>query len=409
MKVVMAVILPIIVILTIESCARTLVTLRADLASAPAVPARPEAVPSRELGWERAPNFEGRLGFDADDYVRKHDAEGFLAYDTAQIQDTSRPRIIAIGDSNTYGWGVAPQDAWVEVLDRSLPAVSVINLGFLGYSSFQGYRTLLRYGETLKPQLILASFNYNDRRYIYDGNIDGQEKFSRNFEASRRGPAYAWLEDIYMFRLLRSAMHRLGFLSSEPADDTADVRKVEARVPPDAYRENLRSIAEYGRAHGIPVIFLLLKDNPYYTSQIWRGIKNREAGEYDLAARAFTIGLTNRASGALARKHLALTYAELGALEKADHVGRLERQSEPFDGFSPIYLDREYNEIMLAVGKEFGIEVVDARPMLDADPKVFLDICHPDEVGHARIAALMLAAIKVVSPALANRVASPGR
>jgi GDSL-like Lipase/Acylhydrolase family len=388
MKVLITLMMPVMVILMIESCARTVVTLRTDLAIASPLAARPEAVPSRDLGWERASNFEGRLGFDAGDYVRKHDEEGFLAYDTAQIQDTSKPRIIAIGDSNTYGWGVAPHAAWVEVLDRSIPEVSIINLGLLGYSSFQGYRTLLKYAEQLNPQLILASFNYNDRRYVYDGNIDGEEKFARNFDAAQERRGFGWLDKVYTVRLLRSIMHRAGLLEAAPDQDTLDVRKLEARVPPHEYRKNLRNIAEYGRARGIPVIFLLLKE---------------------LAARAFTIALTNRVSGALAQKYLALTYAELGAADKADEVGRLRRQAEPFDGFTPIYLDREYNDIMLAVGKEFGIKVVDARPMLDADPKVFLDICHPDEIGHARIAALMLDAIKAVSPALAKSATSVER
>jgi phospholipase/lecithinase/hemolysin len=45
---------------------------------------------------------------------------------------------------------------------------------------------------------------------------------------------------------------------------------------------------------------------------------------------------------------------------------------------------------------------VDARPVLDANPEMFLDMCHPDEVGHMLIAELVLLALRDVAPALAQ-------
>lgn len=77
------------------------------------------------------------------------------------------------------------------------------------------------------------------------------------------------------------------------------------------------------------------------------------------------------------------------------------------DGGHMIYLDAEYNKIMIDVAREFGIKVVDARPMLDANPDVFLDIVHPDAVGHAHIADLLLQAVKQVAPALAKGAVEP--
>ncbi len=195
-KLILIILLPAIVLVVIESCSRTVVTLHRELAVTPAVATLEAGVRSRELGWKRAANFEGPLAFDFGDHIRKHDAQGFLAYDTAQVQDTPTPRIIAIGDSNTYGWGVSPEATWAEVLDRALPAANVINLAWLGYSSFQGYQTLLRYGDELKPELILASFNFNDRAYVYDQNVDSEEKFAQHYEASQKRGGYDWLNKI---------------------------------------------------------------------------------------------------------------------------------------------------------------------------------------------------------------------
>jgi lysophospholipase L1-like esterase len=399
MKLIVSLVLPVLVLVMIESCSRTVVTLHRELAVKPAAVSR-EAVPSRDLGWERAPNFEGRLLFDHGDSIRKHDAEGFLDYDTAQVHDASKPRIIAIGDSNTYGWGVAPEAAWVEVLDRQLPAAHVINLAWLGYSSYQGHQTLLKYGDRLKPELILASFNFNDRRFVHDDRIDSEEKFSRNFEASQKRGRYDWLNQIHTVTLMRSAMRRVGLIRPEPLAADVDARTLQARVPPDHYRENLRKIALYGRERNIPVIFLLLKDNPFYTEHIRRGLEFRKAAEYERAVRAFSVGLTNQVSGTLSRKYLALTYEDMGAADKANQAGRVERQLEPIDGLHVIHPDFEYNKIMLEVAQQFGVKVVDARAMLDADPERYIDLCHPDELGHVRIAELMLKAVREVVPEL---------
>ena len=75
---------------------------------------------------------------------------------------------------------------------------------------------------------------------------------------------------------------------------------------------------------------------------------------------------------------------------------------ETVGGFQPIYLDTEYHGIMIEVGRELGVAVVDARPILNGNNGVFIDMSHPDERGHARIAELLVDAIKVVAPSLAK-------
>ncbi len=52
-------------LLGMEACARVIITLREDArASRAAPPVLPETVASPELGWERLPNFQGRLAYD---------------------------------------------------------------------------------------------------------------------------------------------------------------------------------------------------------------------------------------------------------------------------------------------------------------------------------------------------------
>ena len=47
-----AILLPIIDLLVMESCARTAITLRQDFTPPPVEPKNPHGLPSRELGWE---------------------------------------------------------------------------------------------------------------------------------------------------------------------------------------------------------------------------------------------------------------------------------------------------------------------------------------------------------------------
>jgi len=376
-KTIAALLLPIILLLMIESCSRTLITLREDLTPTPAVvdPMIAERAASREIGWEgyRVP--------------------------PAEIPERKLPRIVAIGDSNTWGYGVRAEAAWPSVLGRALRNAEVVNMAVSGYSSFQGLQTLRKYGDRLKPSMIIASFNFNDRAFVYNHNGDSEEKFARFFDLQGKSNLYNWLNKIYTTRILRAIMTRVGLLKSEPVKKI-DVREVSPRVPPEKYRENLRKIVEYGRERKIPVVFILLKDNPYYTSQIRMGLAYRERGDYEHAIRAFTIGQTNTITGTMSRKFLAETYAMSGAKDKADEAGRIEPMLESVGGFWPVVLDYVYNNVMIEVGREMGVKVVDARPMLDANPEMFIDMCHPDEIGQSRLAQLVFGAVKAVAPDL---------
>jgi lysophospholipase L1-like esterase len=258
---------------------------------------------------------------------------------------------------------------------------------------------LEKYGELLQPSLLIASFNYNDRGFVYE-RIDSDAKFADYY--SSRSALNEFLRHVYTVRLLQSVMVRIGLVRREKPVPNVDVRSLKARVPPDEYRANLRKIAEYGKAHNIPVIFMLLRDNPVYVDLIRQGIAYREQGDYEAAIRYFSFGLNNIVSGTLARKYLAETYAEMGLHDKAERAGEVPKMAELVGGRNMIYLDSVYHQVMIEAGQELGVKVVDARPFLDT-PLRYLDACHPDEAGHAQIAKMMLKAIQEVAPEIAHK------
>jgi len=257
---------------------------------------------------------------------------------------------------------------------------------------------LEKYLPVLNPSLIIVSFNFNDRRYVLSPNaVDSEEKFRRDMEGHR----FATLQQkVYLYRLLRGLMVKAGMIHD--GDDAGphavdDLRTLNVRVPPDKYRENLMKMADMAEAHKIPVIFLVLNDNPVHTQYVNRGLELFEKAQYDLAAREFMVGVrTMNWHTDLAQKYLAKVYEEQNASDDVKKIVRLirERQSSVHGGV-PLYRDVKYNEIMRSVAREHAVTVVEAGHALE--PSMYLDHCHPDERGHKAIADLLYAAVKDVT------------
>lgn len=75
-------------------------------------------------------------------------------------------RVLALGDSCTFGVGVDDDETWPAQLERLLRDrgvdAEVINAGVPGYTAFQGKRFLETRGIGLEPDLVIATFGFND-------------------------------------------------------------------------------------------------------------------------------------------------------------------------------------------------------------------------------------------------------
>jgi GDSL-like Lipase/Acylhydrolase family len=66
--------------------------------------------------------------------------------------------IVAVGDSLTFGYGVAPDEAWPALIARKLPNTKVINLGLIGAGPQQHLRIYETFGVPLEPRILLIGF-----------------------------------------------------------------------------------------------------------------------------------------------------------------------------------------------------------------------------------------------------------
>jgi GDSL-like lipase/acylhydrolase family protein len=108
----------------------------------------------------RAP--EGRARWMPSPKHPEHDAKGFR---NPRVPE-SVP-IVALGDSNTYGWGVKPEEAWPRRLER-LAEQDVYSLAWGGFGPVH-LLSLFDEALALKPRLIIVSFySGNDLYDSYD-------------------------------------------------------------------------------------------------------------------------------------------------------------------------------------------------------------------------------------------------
>lgn len=76
-------------------------------------------------------------------------------------------RILVLGDSFTFGWGVNLEDSWPKVLEKMLSkdGVEVINAGVYGASLDQEARVCESYSRQFDPDLIILGFYSTDDLY----------------------------------------------------------------------------------------------------------------------------------------------------------------------------------------------------------------------------------------------------
>ncbi len=385
-------------IIGIEAALRVGHTLKLDAAKEPAWFAYDAGI-----GWDRRPNYNGK---DDCETERTFDAKGLIASETEKLSRNDagkRPRVVFLGDSNTYGACAETDYTFVSVAGRLVPEVDVVNLGMNGYSSYQGYKSLLKFGGLVRPNLIFISFNINDRRLMTDPElVDSDAAFQR----IARADIFQRLVDRSYFVWAAAEAGKwlsgrsMGIAEMIGDTESAKVRldKVVPRVSPKDYRDNLEKMVRWAKENGSGVAFILLGDNPSQTQNVREGLKHLADKDVQGAIKAFEEAKDDEEDvwfAPIARLHLAKLYAEAGQSKEAKEVLLLPEAITSLVGGYPIFPDSDYHNVMREVASQHAVPVIDAAAELSKSPELFWDYCHFDEKGHEIVAQLVAAAIKV--------------
>ena len=236
-----------------------------------------------------------------------------------------------------------------------------------GYTSFQGYTALLKHFDQVRPDVVIASFSFNDWRVVpSEAATDSHDKFEREALLHRLD----FREKIYLYRGLQRLLTKLRLIkSSGDGSMTVDARTAPTRVSPDQYRTNLERIARFCQERQVPLVFIALQDNPAHSEHLRTGITHLNNRRYEQAETELRVAMNlDNWFSDLARKYLAVVLEHRGATAEATLTASLTLPSWKLThGGRPLRLDSEYNDIMRAVAREYGAVVVEAGQILAKD------------------------------------------
>ena len=92
-----------------------------------------------------------------------HNSEGFRGNEFARVK--TKPRVVCIGGSTTYGVGVADDQTWPFDLDRLLqPGYEVLNFGIPAHSTVEHKKLLPQVLAQYSPDVVIFQIGLNDLR-----------------------------------------------------------------------------------------------------------------------------------------------------------------------------------------------------------------------------------------------------
>jgi lysophospholipase L1-like esterase len=167
------------------------------------------------------------------------------------VLDDGRPRILAIGDSCTFGHRVREAQSYPAQLQRLLDAratgmrYQVVNAGTPGYTSLQGFLYLRERGLALRPAIVIFAYGWNDKT-TYGDQAEWLALNRRLLPFLRVSDWLALRSRLWAGLERAMVMH----VESTPGRDQ--------RVGPQKFRQNLAQIIRLTRTHGAKPLALSL-------------------------------------------------------------------------------------------------------------------------------------------------------
>jgi lysophospholipase L1-like esterase len=156
---------------------------------------------------------------------------------TAVPREPGEFRVLCVGDSHTYGVGVAPDDAYPAQLERILRGrgvrARVINAGVPGQGSSQLLTDLGATVARYQPDVVLVWIGANNQWRILD---------------EAEGAGGSWLDHLRLVRLLRLLLRRFEGVSGDFRRELDRVRAKDGPAVTERPERELRTPAAAGAA-----------------------------------------------------------------------------------------------------------------------------------------------------------------
>ncbi len=328
-------------------------------------------------------------------------SRGFRGREFVNTKGARTCRIVAMGDSCTLGVGVAEEETYSAVLERTLAAkggrfekYEVINAGVAGYSSLQGLRYLQRdiFGYT--PDLVTVYFGLND--YLYA---------SPERDRDRIVP-HPWMMRLDSL-LSRSQLYRAVRAREQAWMARRGEYPPPRRVDLPEFRRNLVDIISAARKNRCRVLLLNLPLRPEIPlvvnpipllkdGSVVQWLRPAFIGSSNYYVKSSFEGPTKQLEDAVA-SYPQWAMAHYLLAKRHQETGDQQRAEQEFQRARETDYDRQtvadYNQAIAGVARECGVPLVDLARALGgggAASGLFLDERHPSAAGHRRIAEAIL-------------------
>jgi lysophospholipase L1-like esterase len=123
--------------------------------------------------------------------VVRTDARGFRERTQASAKPPGRLRVLGIGDSIMWGWGISEDQTYLRLLEEPLThalrvPVDVVNLAVPTYNTLQEAAILERYGMAPSPDLVVVGYTMNDGSPPAFGGFSSPARLKENEQLLRR-------------------------------------------------------------------------------------------------------------------------------------------------------------------------------------------------------------------------------
>ncbi len=186
-------------------------------------------------------------------------------------------RILILGNSCTYGWGVFQDSTYPKILEQELNSrglsdkvYEVINGGVIGYSVAQELEYLKRDGLAWKPDWVLVSHTFNEGKRVNPRSP--QETKDRVFFSMRIKNVLRNVA-LYHFLVEFNFSHEYVKLARKVTEDPTWIDEQAFQY----YRQDLQEIANLCQTNGIRLAFLLTVTRNQIDSDVVRYSRHQKA------------------------------------------------------------------------------------------------------------------------------------
>lgn len=314
-------------------------------------------------------------------------SSGFRNREIDINKDVQIYRIICLGASPTFGWGVDLWDTYPFLLEQKLKKnsqsknIEVINASQIGYTTYQGVilfkERLLKYS----PNLITVSYVLNDidrYRFIRNEGLSDKELHMPNFLTIKiknillRNRSYLIFKKYVTLSMNKSSRLAINILKKQ-----FDLAKV--RVSSTDFKINLEKIINLCKAHNIRIVLIKMPINlslPHLTDDEHKILNNGKS----LSEFYYEIGCN---------------YEKIGEYKNAQNSFKKAKDYLVFDCYRDGII---YQGLLEETAYNYNVPLVDVAAVFNRirNQNLFVgphDPIHPNSIGHKFIADAIYKAI----------------